>query len=181
MPCIRRQRGKSNTPMPPSRLSSFIEKISLLFNIVASCTIFILMLLIVCDVVLRRLIGVSITGSIELAEFLMVVLVFLSLAQAEVKDRNVKVSLVMDYAKPTLKRYVTLFIFLVNALFFAVLSAAAISYAASLKAAGEFSMDLQIPKYPFVYVIAAGGALLTLVFGKKFLTLLKDKKTPWTP
>jgi len=137
------------------------------------------MLLIVCDVVLRRLSGVSIPGGIELAEFMMIILVFLSLAHAEVKDRNVKIALIMDRFKPARQRHAAIFSDVVSALFYAVLSAAAVSYAVSLKASAEVTMDLQIPKYPFVYIIAAGGALLSLVYIKKILIRLKDRQTTW--
>jgi len=167
--------------MLPPRHTHLIEKIASLFNTVASFTILLLMILIVCDVILRKLSGVSIPGGIELAEFMMIVLVFLSLAQAEVKDRNVKVSLIMDLVKPARQRRIAVLSDVVNAFLYAGLSAAAVSYAVSLKASAEVTMDLQIPKYPFVYIIAAGGALLSLVYTKKILSHPKDRPTTWTP
>jgi hypothetical protein len=42
-------------------------------------------------------------------------------------------------------------------------------YAADLKGFGEVSMTLQMPIYPFVYGIAAGCGLLTLVLAVRFL------------
>ncbi len=158
-----------------------MQKMTAMLNGVAGLVIFLMMLLTVSNVLLRKLVGISITGTVEVSEFMMIVLVFFALAQAEVMNRNVNVSLLMDRLKPGTQRHMATFAYLANALLYALLTAAAIYYASSLKDSGEVSMDLRIPKYPFVYIIAAGAASLGFVFLKKILASIKDKKPLWIP
>jgi TRAP-type C4-dicarboxylate transport system permease small subunit len=153
--------------MIQKKLFSCMQKITAMLNGVAGLVIFLMMLLTVGSVLLRKLVGISITGTVEVSEFMMIVLVFFALAQAEVMNRNVNVSLLMDRLKPGTQRHIATFAYFANALFYALLTAAAIYYASSLKDSGEVSMDLQISKYPFVYIIAAGAAVLSVVFFKK--------------
>jgi TRAP-type C4-dicarboxylate transport system permease small subunit len=158
-----------------------MQKITAMLNGVAAWVIFLMMLLTGMNVLLRKLVGISITGTAEVSEFMMIVLVFFALAQAEVMNRNVAVSLLMDRLKPGTQRHLATFAYLVNTLLYALLTAAAIYYASSLKDSGEVSMDLQISKYPFAYIIAAGAAVLSFVFLKKLLVSIKDKKPLWIP
>jgi hypothetical protein len=58
---------------------------------------------------------------------------------------------------------------LICAVFFGFLSRQCMVYAADLKSFGEVSMTLQMPIYPFVYGIAAGCCLLTLVLAVRFI------------
>jgi TRAP-type C4-dicarboxylate transport system permease small subunit len=163
------------------KLFSCMQKITAMLNGVAGLVIFLMMLLTVGNVLLRKLVGINITGTVEASEFMMIVLVFFALAQAEVMNRNVSVSLLMDRLKLGTQRHIATFTHFANALLYALITAAAIYYASSLKDSSEVSMDLQIPKYPFVYIIAAGAAVLSFVFLKKSLVSIKDKKPLWIP
>jgi TRAP-type mannitol/chloroaromatic compound transport system permease small subunit len=58
---------------------------------------------------------------------------------------------------------------LICAIFFALVARQCMTYAADLKNYGEVSMTLQMPVYPFVYGIAAGCVLLTLVLVVRFI------------
>lgn len=167
--------------MNQKQFFSCIQKTAAGLNGVAAGIIFLLMLLTVMNVLLRKLTGISITGTAEISEFMMILLVFFALARAEEMNRNVSVSLLTDRLKPGPQQYLAIFTYGANALLYALIAAAAIDYASSLRGSGEVSMDLQIPKYPFVYIIAAGAAVLSVVFLKKSLVLIKDKKQPWIP
>jgi TRAP-type C4-dicarboxylate transport system permease small subunit len=161
--------------MRPTKFFTGMQKLPALLNAIASIVIFAMMLLTVGNVCLRKLLGISITGNIELSEFMMIVLVFFSLAQAEVMNRNVNVSLLADRVQPGTQRTFATITFFISALLYALITAAAIYYVSSLMSSGEVTMDLQIPKYPFVYFIVLGAAVLSLVFLKKLLTVIKDK------
>ena len=58
---------------------------------------------------------------------------------------------------------------LICAVFFGFLSHQCLVYARDLKSVGEVSMTLQMPVYPFVYGIALGCLLLTLVLAVQSL------------
>ncbi|HPV49632.1 MAG TPA: TRAP transporter small permease [Smithellaceae bacterium] len=158
------------------RVFSCIHKTATGLNGVAAGIIFILMILTAANVLLRKLTGISITGMTEISELMMIILVFFALAQAEIMDRHVSVSLLTDRLTSGARKYLAVITSLANALFYALITAAAIVYGSSLRLSGDVSMDLQIPKYPFAYIIAFGAAVLSFVFFKKTLASIKDEK-----
>ena len=78
------------------RVFSCIHKTATGLNGVAAGIIFILMILTAANVLLRKLTGISITGMTEISELMMIILVFFALAQAEIMNRHVRVSLLTD-------------------------------------------------------------------------------------
>ncbi|MFQ5842293.1 MAG: TRAP transporter small permease subunit, partial [Thermodesulfobacteriota bacterium] len=75
---------------------SWFFPVSKILNRIASATLFLMMLLTTADVFLRKVFSKSILGTVEVTEFMMVGLVFFSLAQTEVLNRHVKVDLIMS-------------------------------------------------------------------------------------
>ncbi len=151
-------------------------KITGWLNGIAAWVIFILMLLTALNIVLRKLLGIGLTGTAEVSELLMIVLVFFALPHTEALNRNVDIPLLTDRLTPDLKRHIHLLALLAGFVFAALLAAAAISYALLLKHSGEVTMDLRIAKYPFGYGIVAGAVVLGRVLFKKITALLKGQK-----
>jgi hypothetical protein len=50
-----------------------------------------------------------------------------------------------------------------------------------MKASHEATVDLWIPRYPFVYAAAVGCAVLALVLLMKCLTDIMEFKKSWNP
>lgn len=151
-------------------------KITAWLNGIAAWVIFVLMLLAALNIVLRKLLGVGITGTAEVSELLMIVLVFFALPHTEALNRNIDIPLLTDRLPPVPKRYIHLLALLAGFVFAAFLVTAAIFYALSLKQSGEVTMDLRIAKYPFGYGIAVGAVALGGVLFKKITALLKGQK-----
>ena len=63
-------------------------------HIVAAAVIGILMFMTVIDVVRRAATGKALVGAVEITQFLMITIVFLSLAYAQVRDEHVKVDII---------------------------------------------------------------------------------------
>lgn len=146
--------------MPP--LSSWINQIGRVFNNVAAGAIVFMMLLTCADVVLR-LFHRPILGTYEMVGFLGTVVIAFALAYTSIERGHIAVDILMDRMPTGVQNTVEGFNHLIGAALFLLIAWQSTVYAGDLKASGEVSLTLAIPTYPFVYGIAAGCALLTIV------------------
>ena len=152
-----------------------------LLNRLSAGILFAMMLLTMADVVLRKVLSRGILGTLELTEFMMAGVVFLALAQTERLDRNVQMDLVMQRFRPRARMLTAMVTRAICILFCIVMTTSALVYADAIRTSGEVSLDLWIPKYPFIYAVAAGWALLALVLLMKCLAALREIRTSWNP
>ena len=159
----------------------WVDTITNLMNRFAYGILFAMMMLTVTDVVLRKLFSKGILGALELTEFMMVGLVLFALGRVERLDRNISVDLVMKHMSRRVRLMVEMITRLICFIFFSLVTASVLVYARAMKASHEATMDLWIPRYPFVYVAAAGCAILALVLLMKCLTDIMEFKKSWNP
>lgn len=143
-------------------LSSWVSPISKGMNVIASVFLFCMMLLTITDVFLRKTFSKSILGTVEVTEFMMVIVVFFGLAHAEVLGRHVKVDLVMSRLNERTQGIVDIITQFTCFVLFGIITAATLVYSIKMGASKEVSQDLWIPIYPFIYVVAVGCAVLSL-------------------
>jgi TRAP-type C4-dicarboxylate transport system permease small subunit len=135
----------------------------------------------VADVVLRKLFNKGILGTLEITEFMMVGLVLFTLGRVERLDRNISVDLVMKHMSRRVRLMVEMITRLICFIFFSLVTASVLVYARAMKASHEATVDLWIPRYPFVYAAAVGCAVLALVLLMKCLTDIMEFKKSWNP
>ena len=151
---------------------SWVYPISRVMNRAASVALFCMMFLTIADVFLRKVFSWSILGTVEVTEFLLLILVFFALAQTEVLNGHVKVDLVMGRFSERIQAIVDMITQVICFLLFGLFTSSALVYSEKMREAAEVSQDLWIPKYPFVYVVVAGCAILSLALLIKFLMAL---------
>jgi len=150
-----------------------ISKITYIFNRLASIILFFMMFLTIGDVLLRKILNKSILGTVELSEFMMVIIVFFSLSWTELLDSHIKVDLVMKHLGKGIQTSTEIFTQLICSIFFGFATFSTLIYCFSMKISKEVSQDLWIPKYPFILLAAIGFGLLSIVLFIKFLIALK--------
>ncbi len=153
-------------------MERWVRPFSRAMNRIASVVLFFMMFLTVCDVVGRKLFSHSITGSVELTEFMLVIVVFFSLAHTELKDAHVKVDLITSRLGEVLRIAVEIVIQLIGFLFCALITWSSLLYTKQMWASREVSQDLWLPKYPFVFLVALGCGVLALALLVKFIIAL---------
>jgi TRAP-type C4-dicarboxylate transport system permease small subunit len=159
----------------------WVDTITNLMNRCAYGILFAMMLLAVADVVLRKLFSKGILGTLEMTEFMMVGLVLFTLGRVERLDRNISVDLVMKHMSRRVRLMVEMITRLICFIFFSLVTASVLVYARAMKASHEATVDLWIPRYPFVYAAAVGCAVLALVLLMKCLTDIMEFKKSWNP
>jgi TRAP-type C4-dicarboxylate transport system permease small subunit len=159
----------------------WIDAAAGLLNRLSAGILFAMMLLTMADVILRKVLSRGILGTLELTEFMMAGVVFLALAQTERLDRNVHMDLIMQRFRPRARMLAAMVTRTICILFCCVMTASVLVYADAIRSSGEVSLDLWIPKYPFIYAVAAGWALLALVLLMRGLAALREIRTSWNP
>jgi len=134
--------------------------------------LFIMMLMTMADVLLRKFSNLSILGTVELTELMMIIIVFSSLAECQVGDGHIKVDLVLKRFSPKVQSIFDVFTQFVCFALFSAMSWAIWQHANRMKEWGEVTIDLALPVYPFIYVAVVGCALLALVLFIKALAAL---------
>ena len=150
------------------RLEQWVAKAADLFNWVAAAAVAGMMVLTCLDIVLR-LFRHPIPGTYEMVGFLGAVFAAFSLGYTSVNRGHIAVDFLVQKLSPRPQNWVDGVNALICSIFFGFLARQCLVYAADLKSFGEVSMTLQMPIYPFVYGIAAGCFLLTLVLGVRFV------------
>jgi TRAP-type C4-dicarboxylate transport system permease small subunit len=139
---------------------------------IASVTLVLMMLLTVTDVFLRKVFSQSILGTVEVTEFLLVLVIFFTLADTEVLNGHVKVDLVMSRAGKRVQGMVDMITQFICFLLCGLITWSTLVYSEQMRTSGEVSQDLWVPVYPFIYIVAMGCAVLALTVLIKFLMAL---------
>jgi TRAP-type C4-dicarboxylate transport system permease small subunit len=150
------------------RIEQWIAKTAEVFNWVSAAAVAAMMGLTCMDIILR-LFRHPIPGTYEMVGFLGAVFAAFALGYTSVHQGHIAVDFVVQKLPARAQSLVDGINALICAVFFGFLSHQCVVYAADLKSFGEVSMTLQMPIYPFVYGIAVGCSLLTLVLAVRFI------------
>ncbi len=150
--------------------------------IVSGCTwinvgmLSLLVLLIVSNIVSRALFKKPVLGTIEMAELLTLITVFLSLAYTEVRKAHVRVDLLTCKFQSKVKMVLAFAMSFLTATYFIAMSwqggAQMLSYLSPLRTTGILS----IPLSPFMLIIAFGSLMLGLLILTNMLSASSDSE-----
>jgi TRAP-type C4-dicarboxylate transport system permease small subunit len=143
--------------------TNWLCKIAELINGLGMVILFLLMLLTVTDVVLRKIFSKGILGTLEISEFMMATIVFFALAEGELKDRNVNVDLLVNSLSLKSRVIIDVLVKIFGLALYCLITFAVFSYATLMKSSGEVSLDLLLPRYPFIYIVAVALILFSVV------------------
>jgi TRAP-type C4-dicarboxylate transport system permease small subunit len=127
-----------------------------------------MMLLTITDVFLRKVFSQSILGTVEMTEFMLVILIFFSLAQTELVNGHVKVDLLVSRFGERTRGLIDMVTQFVCFLISGLITWSSVVYSVKMRASGEVTQDLWLPVYPFVFVVAVGCAILSFALLIKF-------------
>ena len=145
-----------------NRIESWVGRLASICNGVAAAAVVGMMLLTCLDVLLRFL-RHPIPGTYEIVGLLGAVFVSFSLARTSVERGHIAVDFLVQRLPRRLQHVVEAVNAGICALLFTIVCRQCVLYAQDLKASGEVSMTLQMPIHPFVFGIALGSAMLSLV------------------
>lgn len=131
-------------------------------NWVSAAALVVMMLLTTLDVVLR-LFKSSVPGTYEIVALLGAVVASFALGYTSVEKGHIAVDFLVMRFSPKAQALTGSANAIVAAGLFAVVTWQSVIYGMDLLNTGQVSLTIQIPIYPFVFGVAAGCGLLTLV------------------
>ena len=145
-----------------NRIDHLVGRLASFFNGIAAAAVVGMMALTCLDVLLR-LLRHPIPGTYEIVGLLGAILVSFSLARTSVDRGHIAVEFLVQRFPKRLQQAIEATNTGISALLFTVVCVQCVNYARDLKASGEVSMTLQMPIHPFVFGIAIGCAMLSVV------------------
>jgi TRAP-type C4-dicarboxylate transport system permease small subunit len=132
-------------------------------NIIAAGFLAAMMVLTGVDVFLRYIFNRPVTGSYEMTEFMMPIVIAFGLAYCAVEKGHVRVELVILRLPERAQVVMHIFANLVFLAVFILITWQTFLRAKGMFDVGQTSIVLYIPVFPFVLAVAIGGAALCLV------------------
>ena len=145
-----------------NRIEAWVGRSASICNGIAAAAVVGMMALTCLDVLLRFF-RHPIPGTYELVGMLGAVFVSFSLARTTVDRGHIAVDILVQRLPRRMQYAVEALNAGICALLFTVVCRQCVIYGQDLKASGEVSMTLQMPIHPFVFGIALGSAMLSIV------------------
>jgi len=150
----------------------YIEKSAGFFNAVAAAAVVLMMTVTALDVAMRFF-RISLPGAYDVVGLLGAVVVAFALTYTSIQRGHIAVDFVYQKLPERYRPFLDMFNELVGCIFFALLAWQCFEYAAALKSAGEVSLTIQIPVYPFVAGIGLNSVLLSMYLLVHFVRAVK--------
>lgn len=148
-----------------------------LCELLTAAALFAIMALTFFDVMGRKFLDRSITGSLELTELLMVVVVFAGLPLVSARGEHVEFDSLDSYLAPWVKRAQTVFVSLLCAGMLIGLGWLMFKTAGQFLDSGETTAQLGILKAPFLYAMSLLCTLTGVVHLFKLLVLEESEQS----
>ena len=154
-------------------MERFSLNINRLLTHIGSVALALLMFLTVADVFGRYLLNWPVTGTFELTEMSMVLIVFLALGLAQHHNEHISLDLAYNYFPAPLKKIADVIVDIVNFVVVAAITWQLYDYSVRMSEGNYTTAVLQIPLHPFVLMAVAGGVCYALAilcdFGKSVM------------
>ncbi len=154
-------------------LYRILEKIAGLLVSIAATVLAAMMFLMAADVICRYFFNAPLAGGLELVEFMMAILVPLSIAYCAWQRSHVIVDLIVGLLGKGARRGLEIVVTLVSVAFLLAVGWQSLVYIGEIRASGVTSAVLHLPAYPFVVPVAVG----ILIYGLIMLADLFGGKT----
>lgn len=154
------------------RFQILVLNISKVMDKIAGFAIMLTMLLIVANILMRVLFNSPILGTGEMVGFLTAGAIGLSLALCALQNGHIAIDLLVDSFPAPIRVLVDIMIQLVVVIFLGACSWGLMLLANSNAASGLVSSTIQIPVYPFIYLVAFGFFIFALAQLTKLMDIL---------
>ena len=146
------------------KIDNIMNKVSNGVTLIAQGVLFLMMLLVTCDVIGRYFFNRAITGSIELIELMMILVVFTAIGYSTRKGGHVVVDFVSAFFSDRICKVFDIFGAIVSSVVvgFIVWQMGKEGCKQLLSSQGTTTLQLNIPEAPFI-ILAAIGSLIMFI------------------
>jgi TRAP-type C4-dicarboxylate transport system permease small subunit len=145
-----------------SSIPKAISSVCQAFNIFGMTVLVMLTALTIADVLGRTLLKKPLLGTFELTEYMLTIIVFSSLAWCAVQGGHIRVDLLTSHLKPKVQAIMSSMTHLISLGLLVVITWQCFLEAKVMTDIGKTSALLNVPAYPFYWIMAAGFLILCL-------------------
>ena len=146
---------------------------------IAGAVLVALMLLTAADVAGRAILNEPITGVFDLTHFAVLTMAFLGLGYCGLLDEHISIEMLYQKMSRPVRQMLDRLSNLIGAVLFGLMAWRAVVQADLVGTIGEASQLLNIPFYPFYWLLALGAALFAIVMLLRIFVPAQDaEKTP---
>jgi TRAP-type C4-dicarboxylate transport system permease small subunit len=145
-----------------SRLEGHLAGILKGFQYAGMSLVVVMMFLTVGNAVGRYGFNQTVSGIIELSSFLLIMIIFLSIASIQMKRNHIMVGIVVDRLKPKTQKIIDIINYSLTLAIVIVAVKETFLEGVRMSTSGEVSLALEIPFFPFYYLVAFGWAIFGL-------------------
>ncbi|MFH1651061.1 MAG: TRAP transporter small permease [Chloroflexota bacterium] len=136
---------------------------------IGSFSIISIISLTVYDVFMRYVFNLPWVGTYEVTVFLLVVIVFFYMGHVTLTDSHVSIDMFVLKMRPRLRAFFASLSCFLCVVLYVLIVWRTLVFAARMRNVGQVSVLMDIPIYPFLYLVAFGSAIMVLVFITKFI------------
>lgn len=145
------------------RFKTIVFKASRYVDILAGFILVGIAILIVANIVLRRVANSSILGTYEMVGYLTAAAIGLSIAYCAVQGGHISANFLVERLPRPVQRIISISVDLASFVFLSLASWYLTRYATVIALSGRVSPTIRFPFYPFIYLVALGFLALALV------------------
>jgi len=153
----------------PNFLHRAAERIVRLLNIFGVSMGLIMVLIVTANVIGRYLFRRPLIGTVEVEEFMLLVLVFFGIGYAQTKKRHVSIATLVDRLPQKAQLVISNVTYLPSLIVFSLITWQSLVMAKKYWIKGVSSLFLEVPLSPFLCIVAVGAAVLCLVLLSDFI------------
>jgi TRAP-type C4-dicarboxylate transport system permease small subunit len=146
------------------KFGDIVKKTSDIFSWIAGGAIAVAMVLVVANVILRKIFKSPVLGVYEFTGFISVVIISFGLAYVLVVDAHIAVDFIVEKFKPVVRNVIDTIIGLIVLGFMSVFTWNSFIYATKVMTSNQLSPTTQTPFYIFIYAMSLCFVLLCLVY-----------------
>ena len=143
------------------------KKIFGITNLFAGICFFSVMVLILANIIMRKLFNLPIMGTVELAGLLTATGIGFALANCEMNNGNVAMTIITDRLNAKSRAIIEIFIYSVSLLFWIIVAWRIFIYGSSSLKSGWVSSTASVPIFPFIFILFLNIACLCFVVALK--------------
>jgi C4-dicarboxylate transporter DctM subunit len=163
---------RSEKPLPFLRGAA--ERIARLLNIFGVAMGLIMVLIVTANVIGRYLFRRPLIGTVEVEEFMLLVLVFFGIGYAQIKKRHVSITTLVDRLPRKAQLVINNVTFLPSLIAFSLITWQSLVMAETYRSKGVSSLFLEVPLWPFLWVLAIGTGVFCLALLSDFIFSAKE-------
>jgi TRAP-type C4-dicarboxylate transport system permease small subunit len=145
------------------QFSVLTTKLSKIFDSIAGWCMASIMVLVIANILLRTLLKRPILGTYEYVGFFTALVIGFALANCAVQNSHIAISLLTDRFPLKIQTFIKIIIDIIAFIFLIFSTWHLVLYGKSMAISGEVSLTTRLPFYPFIYLVAFGLSMLSLV------------------